>query len=313
MKRTIYAAAVIAGLAGGAYAGTAAEQLGLDKTAAAQVVVAEVAPVPEPVTGKNSLVPQNHLTVPLFQAEIKNLIGIFDRISVVATVENADCTTTKAVIETRAKGFNLNKWSIAYGNIRTALTSAEIPSLVSLFDRLDVAPAANGIETVYQVTVEDRVCNLRPAVWTATYDAKLIHKQQPELTPAQKEARWKQMLNEGKLTRGEYDWLMGGLRDLARLEALALPADARKQAPAAAKSMAEAIKDLSKGGLHNCDFYNDQSSCQSAGGCHWSGSWDNSSGSCDELAQDCGWYNDQGSCQSAGCHWHEDFYSRGCD
>ncbi len=209
MKRAIYAAAVVLGLAGGAYADTAAEQLGLDKTAAAQAAVAEVAPVPKPVTGKNSLVPQNHLTVPLVQAEIKNLIGIFDRVGVVATVENADCTTTRAVIDTRHRGFNPNKWSIAYGNIRAALTSEEIPSLVSLFDRLDVAPVANGIETVYQVTVKSRVCNVRPAVWTATYDAKSIPKQLSALTTAQEAARWKQLLDEGKLTRGEYDWLMG--------------------------------------------------------------------------------------------------------
>ena len=221
MKRAIYAAAVVLGLAGGAYADTAAEQLGLDKTTAAQAAVPEVAPVPEPVTGKNSLVPQNHLTVPLAQTEIKNLTGIFDRVGVVATAENADCTSVRAVIDARHSGFSPNKWSIAYGNVRAALTSAEIPSLVSLFDRLDVAAVANGIETVSQVTVKSRVCNQRPAVWTATYDEKSIPKQQPELTPGQQVARWKQLLDEGKLTRGEYDWLIEGLRDLANLEALA--------------------------------------------------------------------------------------------
>ena len=42
MKNSVYAATLILGLAGGAYAGTAAEQLGLDKTAAAQIA----APVP---------------------------------------------------------------------------------------------------------------------------------------------------------------------------------------------------------------------------------------------------------------------------
>ncbi len=174
MKRTIYVAAVIAGLAGGAYAGTAADQLGLNKTPAGRIAVEAVSPVPAPVMVKTSLAPQNHLTVPLVQAEITSLAGIFNRVGVVATVENADCTSVRAVIDTRHRGFNPNKWSIAYGNTRAALTSEEIPAQVSLFDRLNVAPVANGIETVYQVTVKERVCNNRPAVWTATYDVKSI-------------------------------------------------------------------------------------------------------------------------------------------
>ena len=246
MKRTVYVAAVIAGLAGGAYAGTAAEQLGLDKTAAAQVAVAEVAPVPKPVTGKNSLVPQNHLTVPLAQAEIKNLIGIFDRVGVVATVENADCTTTRAVIDTRHSGFNPNKWSIAYGNIRAALTSAEIPSLVSLFDRLDVAPVANGIETVYQVTVKNSVCNHRPAVWTVTYDAKLTPAAVKSMADTIKD------LNKSGFHNCDFYYEQQGCQNA---DGCHWTSDWNGHG-----SCEEAAQ--------NCDWYNDQNSCRNAG-CYW--------------------------------------------
>ncbi|MCX5793168.1 MAG: hypothetical protein NTY45_13270 [Elusimicrobia bacterium] len=106
----------------------------------------------------------------LVQAEIITMIGIFDRVGVKAKSENADCSSEQVVIESSVRSFNPAKWSINFDGAKVALTSEEIPSMVAMFGRLNVrAIPQNGIDRVSQVIIKSRVCNLRPAVWTATY------------------------------------------------------------------------------------------------------------------------------------------------
>jgi hypothetical protein len=108
-------------------------------------------------------------TANLQQSDITAVIGLFNRVSVPAVSENADCSSDEAVIESRVTGFNPAQWTIAFGSSKVNLTQAEIQSMIVMFNRLNVAGVVTGITHVEQVLIKSRACNLSPASWTVTY------------------------------------------------------------------------------------------------------------------------------------------------
>ena len=108
-------------------------------------------------------------TASLQETDVMALIGIFDRVSVPAVSENADCSSTQAVIESRVTGFNPAKWTIVFGGSKVSLTPTEVQSMIAMLNDLKVAVVVTGITDVQQVTVTSRACNLSAAIWTATY------------------------------------------------------------------------------------------------------------------------------------------------
>jgi hypothetical protein len=73
------------------------------------------------------------------------------------------------VIASSAIQMNPAKWTIAFADRELELTSAEIQSMITLFNRLDVGGTLTGITHVSQVTIKSKVCGMNPANWTATY------------------------------------------------------------------------------------------------------------------------------------------------
>ncbi len=123
---------------------------------------------------KNRRIAADSVTFSLERSDIDSLIGIFDRVGVKGKSENGDCYSTEVIIDTRVRGFNPAEWSIIFNDDAATLTKEEIPSMIDMFNRLKVGSSLiSGITRVSEVTIKSRVCNLRPAVWTATYYRKI--------------------------------------------------------------------------------------------------------------------------------------------
>jgi len=165
-------AAVVVGVmqCGMAFAGQNAMDVLVESAGSPSVAAVVKLPVPAPAAS-GSAVADSRVTVAMDPADIPAVIGIFNRVQVKAVAQNADCSASEAVIESRVRSFNPAKWSILSGDIKAALTQTEIPSMITMFNRLQVAVnQENSIDLRSIVTIKSRVCNLRPAVWTVTYN-----------------------------------------------------------------------------------------------------------------------------------------------